>query len=212
MSTEGGPGSTEGYHSWERARDIQRAENMVSPETRAAIIEEISLLLYKIIEIGPAMDPATVRKRRAQLRAALGKLGIDLDKPHWGVLYRDQVWQALEELQFPPKPEGYPTPAEFSAMINELQQNEEYVRYFDGVTARQGDNQTLAEYLFGLGFVMSSHLSYDYIFPPQTDPIIVNRATGEVEGRHRFLTLLVLEKLGYPATRKWYWVLPKFIR
>lgn len=200
MGIEDGGGSAEGYEAFERTQDIRRVENMVSPETRAAIIEEISLLLYKIIEIGPAMDPQTVKQWRAQLRIAIGKLGIDIDKPQWGILYLDQVWQSLEESQFPDKPEGYPDFASFQEKVEQWLSVHEQV--FGDLRGREG--KELAEYLYGLGFVMSSRQSYRYIFP-DTDPIVVNKRTGEIEGRHRYLTLAVLEELGFD-TRQWYWV------
>lgn len=193
-----------GYESYERARDVQRAETLISPEQRAEVIETIAELLYKIVEVGPGVDPAIVKSWRAQLKSALVFLGIDLDKPHWGILYGDMIWRVAIERELPSKPQGFPPFEEFASMTTQLIIAEENVggNIFDDLKGRDGKG--LAEYLYGLGLVMSSQLSYNYIFPP-SDPIAVNPKTGEIEGRHRWLTLAVLNELGFD-TRQWYWV------
>lgn len=190
----------------ERAYEVQLAERCLTPEEKAEILEEIAYLLFWLVEVGPGADPGLARQRRVALHNALALLGIDVRKLHWGFLYADLVFQVAREREFPAKPPRYPSLAEFSQLLEQLQDDERYSDLFEGVIARHG---TLAEYLYGLGLVMSSALSYPYIFP-QSDPIRVNRKTGEIEGRHRYLTRLVLTRLGCPVNR-WSWVKVEYI-
>ncbi|MBI2310514.1 hypothetical protein HYU90_01630 [Candidatus Collierbacteria bacterium] len=184
----------------ERQYDQERAKALISPERRAEIIEEIAYLLAWLIEAGPGADPDITKQRRARLKSALASLGIDHDKPQWGILYGDIVWKIAQGRQFPDKPAGYPEFAIFSAKVQELIVTNH--RSLGDLRGREG--KTLAEYLYGLGFVMGSQLSYEFIFP-NTDPIVVGEIEGEILGRHRYLTLAVLEELGFNTSR-WRWV------
>lgn len=182
-----------------RKFDIQRAERELTPEVRAKIIEGIARLLAWLVEAGPGADPYITKQRRAQLRAALAQLGIDRDKDHWEILYGEIVWAVMNDFQFPEKPAGYPEPAPFSAKVQELVA--EHNSTLGDLRGREG--KELAEYLYGLGFVLASELSYGFIFPA-TDPIVVY-SDGEILGRHRYLTLVILERLGFD-TGSWSWV------
>lgn len=182
--------------------ESKKAEMLLTPETRAETVEEIAVLLYRIIEIGPGLDPDTVRQWRSQLRASLARLEIDLEDGHWGFLYLEQVGQTTKDRQFPDKPRDYPDFEVFRHNSQRLKSDLRHKDEFVGVSARHG---TLEEYLYGLGIIMSSQLSYKYIFP-KNDPIRINAKTGEVEGRHRYLTLLILDECDYPVRRWSDWV------
>lgn len=183
----------------ERARDVERAESQLTPELRAEIVESIARLLARLVEAGPAMDPQMHAALRAQLQTALAALGIDIKKDHWGVLYGEMIYELSHDRQFPKKPAGYPEFARFQNKINELLTSNSKVLG----DLRGRDGMELAEYLYGLGFVLASQLSYEFIFP-KSDPIVVS-ANGEIEGRHRYLTLAILEELGFDTSR-WHWV------
>lgn len=183
----------------ERSRDIEQAENLLTPEARAEIIETVARLLARLVEAGPAMDPQMQAALRAQLLATLAQLGIDPTKDQWGILYGEMIYKLFHDRQFPRKPVGYPEFTRFQAKINELlKSNSEVLGDLRG-----RDGMELAEYLYGLGFVLASQLSYEFIFP-KSDPIVVS-ANGEIEGRHRYLTLAILEDLGLDTSR-WRWV------
>lgn len=208
MSTEGGGSNrqrgevyeiTKSYDKALRKFDIQRAERELTPEVRVEIIEGIARLLAWLVEAGPGANPYITKQRRTQLRAALAQLGIDRDKDHWEILYGEIVWDVMKDFQFPEKPAGYPEPAPFSAKVQEL-----VAKHNSTLGDLRGrDGMELAEYLYGLGFVLASQLSYEYIFP-KSDPIVVS-ANGEIEGRHRYLTLAILGELGFDTSR-WHWV------
>ncbi|OGD71052.1 hypothetical protein A3A84_02725 [Candidatus Collierbacteria bacterium RIFCSPLOWO2_01_FULL_50_23] len=184
----------------ERTRDTQEAESLLTPELHAEIIEEIACLLAWLIEAGPGADPDITKQRRAQLKAVFALLGIDFDKPQWGILYGDITWQIIKGKQFPDRPAGYPEFAAFSDRVSNLVRAN-----YEGLGDLRGrDGKALAEYLYGLGFVLASRLSYEFIFP-ETDPIVVNEKTGGILGRHRYLTLAILEELGLD-TSLWRWV------
>lgn len=197
--SEGRSGSREG-ESWQRSRETRPAvENMSSVE-RARIIEDIAYLLAWLIEVGPGADPDVKRARRAAFQAALAQLDIDINKPRWGDLFGEAIRQIAWEKEHPPKPPHYPPLGKFQQVLNQLiRQKHPLLADLEG-----RDGMELSLYLYGLGLIMASELSYGYIFP-ESDPIRWNRRTNEVEGRHRFLTLYVLDKLGFD-TRRWRWV------
>lgn len=183
----------------ERARDIEQVESLLTPEVRAEIIETIARLLAKLVEAGPAMVPQVRAALRARLHAALGQLGIDPTKDQWGILYGEMIYKLFHDRQFPKKPVDYPEFAQFQDKVDEL-----LTANFKVLGDLRGrDGLELAEYLYGLGFVLASQLSYEYIFP-KSDPIVVS-ANGEIEGRHRYLTLAILGELGLNTSR-WRWV------
>lgn len=183
----------------DRARDVEQAESQLTPELRAEIVETIARLMAKLVEAGPAMNPQIQAALRAQLQAALAALGINIKKDHWGFLYSEMVYQVFNDRQFPKKPANYPDFEPFQAKVSKLVAARPDV--FGDLRGRDG--MELAEYLYGLGFVLASQLSYEYIFP-KSDPIVVS-ANGEIEGRHRYLTLVILEELGLDTSR-WRWV------
>ena len=183
----------------ERAKDVERAENLLTPEERAEIIETIATLMARLVEAGPAMDPQMRAALRARLQSALAALGIDLNKDQWGILYGEILWQVLKGKQFPDKPRDYPELDSFRDKVQELVAANS--RALGDLRGRDG--LELAEYLYGLGFVLASQLSYGFIFPA-SDPIVVG-VNGQIEGRHRYLTLAILKELGV-NTSHWRWI------
>lgn len=184
---------------YQRVTEIKQAESLLTPEIRAEIVETVAVLLAKLVETGPAIDPQIRKAWRAQLHTALTQLGIDPTKDHWGILYGEMIYELFHDRQFPKKPAGYPELAPFSAKVQELVA--EHNSTLGDLRGRGG--KELAGYLYGLGYVLASRLSYEFIFPA-TDPIVVY-SDGEILGRHRYLTLTVLEELGFD-TGHWRWV------
>lgn len=183
----------------DRARDVEQAESQLTPELRVEIVETIARLMAKLVEAGPAMDPQIQAALRALLQSNLARLGIGIMKDQWGILYGEMVYELFHDRQFPRKPAGYPEFARFKDRIDTLLATNPKI--FGDIRGRDG--MELAEYLYGLGFILASQLSYEFIFP-KSDPVVVS-VDGKIEGRHRYLTLAILSDLGLDTSR-WRWV------
>ena len=164
-----------------------------SPEMREVEShEQAALLLARIIETGPDLDPQAL----AALRQQLTQLGV-LDED--GSLNLD-LWIKTTARITTLKttgimPEGYPTLKAFSEACSQLEQETEYI-------SPRGADIALEDYLYGLGMVMASEPAYTTIF--ENDPI--TKKDGKVtNGCHRSLTLQVLGQCGF-LTTDWRWV------
>ncbi len=170
-------------------------------EKSEKVIDDLALLIGKLVEEGPGMPPATKAALRAAIAKILGAIGIDMDKPDWS----EEYWGAWGRLMTDRNgkattPEDFPSRGDFGKVMHEVKDKRMWAKDLKP----RGGGQTLEDYEYGLATLMSSRLIYSQVF--KSDPILQNRSGGVENGRHRALALKTLEELNYHPLQKWYWI------
>ena len=207
---EGGGG--ESGERGERGRVIEVNEDNV--ERVVEILNEIELLLGKLIEQGGEWDAQKKKAVRQRIAGLLSQLGIENYTE-----FKDlaQIYGAVERVKqdlgrgSDLLPSGFPTREEFMEQsrvaldeVRDLYEtlNHGQARSFDvsglireawfnpyGFSGR-GGGQSLGDHLYGLGIVMSRRILYEEIF--RSDKLRVATNWRVDNGRHRALTLKTL--------------------
>lgn len=158
-------------------------------------VEEIEKLWAELIEKGGDMDDTKKQLIRAKLHTQLQKLGVlnsngVIDTSLWANL----VSQIAQRKTTPLKPKDYPDLELFKEKF------EEYKRAHEEIGLLRRHTQTLPEYLYGLGIVMSDKLVYETVF--KNDRIQI-RDSEVTNGRHREAALGILRMCGFRQQMPW---------
>lgn len=200
----------------EHEEESFESQYALEKEQATELLEELDQLISRIIECGPDLDPQVVVGLRQRISSIFGFLDVtSFDDPKLRQL-RVDLHLSVVNL---PVPKGYPSVEEFNEKFKQIAESRlesqnpcdydpnlaeiiDYCPIDISQISRRGGN-TLEEYLYNLGIVMSDNYAYKIIF--RNDPITIRHDWSVANGRHRVTTLKCLgeEYINHFGMQSW---------
>lgn len=198
-------------------------------EKQIEALEELEMLLAEIIERGQELDAQVLQQLRSRVQDCLIVLGVkSLDE-----LRLSGIMSKLSERKNTvPVPNNYPDKEDFKKRLTEIsdEQDDDKMQFSGPVDPHFRDlvgdqqllisicragkikvkelqkrgHQSLEDYLYDLGKLMSDKITYNVIF--EEDPIIVEKSGKVKNGRHRATTLKCLGEEYINESKMEHWV------
>lgn len=169
---------------------------------RESLFSESEILLAWLVEVAPGdQDPNRVASKRQLLKEVFQQLGVWDEEQGLDIYSYVQVAQRLfDNRQVVVIPDDFPFEDEVSVALTSVKKKDTDTKWSE---LQPRMNLSEEEYILNIGAVMSNRFVYESVF--KDDPMEFGGGDMPKNGRHRWLTNMVFEEMGY-KWNDWEWI------